>query len=150
MNIAVEALEAPTEDTLGAWLNTPRFAKCGKVFTPNDPMWRPDQSHQNAVNWKAAIPCVTPEWQRWLHAALAYRMADVSQGTVDVAASVMSRAAQSGLDPLNEDCLIDLRERFNNGEFSALSAFIEFWFDCESIEKRPSRALVDAYKSLPM
>lgn len=149
MNITVDALQAPTQDTLDAWLNVPRLAKCGKFFTPSEPMWRPDQSYRNAVNWETAIACVTQEWQRWLHAALAYRMADVAQGTADRSASVLARAAQAGLNPLREDHLIDLRERFNAGEFSALVAFMGFWRDCESVEQRPLQSLMDAYNSLP-
>lgn len=149
MNIAVDALQAPTQETLDAWLNIPRLAKCGKFFTPSEPRWRPDKTLGNSVNWQAAIACVTPEWQRWLHATLAYRMADVSQGTVEVIVSVMSRAAQAELNPVNEDHLIDLRERFNMGEFSGLVGFMEFWHTCESVEQRPSQSLIDAYKSLP-
>jgi hypothetical protein len=76
-------------------------------------------------------------------------MAEVAQGTVIVLASVLSRAAQAGLDPLNEDHLIDLRERFSLGELSTLVGFMAFWQECESLEKRPSRALIDAYKDLP-
>ena len=103
MNISAEALQAPTKDSLDAWLNTPRLAKCGEVFTPAEPMWKPDKSTDNSVNWEAAIACVSPDWQLWLHAALAYRMADLAAGTAAHAASVLSRAAQAGLDPLNED-----------------------------------------------
>ncbi|MDO8271601.1 MAG: site-specific integrase [Gammaproteobacteria bacterium] len=149
MNIAVDALQAPTHDTLEEWVNVPRLAKCGKFFTPSESMWRPDKSCKYSVNWKAAIACVQPKWQRWLHAALAYRMEDVAQGTIYQSCSVLSRAAQAGLDPLREDHLIDLRERFNNVEFSALNAFMRFWRDCESVEQRPSQSLIDAYNSLP-
>ncbi len=146
MNIVVEALQAPTKDTLDAWLNTPRLAKCGEVFTPTHPMWRPDKSNGRSVNWEAAIACVSPDWQPWLHAALAYRMADVSAGTVLVTTSALSRAAQAKLDPLNEDHLIALRERFNRSEFSVLAAFMAFWRDCESLEQRPPRTLIEAYQ----
>ncbi|MCI0919715.1 site-specific integrase [Pseudomonas stutzeri] len=149
MNIAVEALQAPTKITLDAWLNTPRLAKCGKVFTPAEPMWKPDQSANHSVNWKAAVACVSLDWQPWLHAALAYRMADMAAGTVASAASGLSRAAQAGLDPLNEDHLIDLRERFNRAEFSVIASFMAFWHDCESLEQRPSQPLIDAYQALP-
>jgi integrase len=149
MIIAVDALQAPNHDSLDAWLSVPRLAKCGKSFTPSESMWRPDKSHKDAVNWEAAISCVPPEWQRWLHAALAYRMADVAQGTAQLCSSVLSRAGQAGLNPLREDQLIDLRERFNNGEFSALVAFMRFWRGCESVELRPSQSLIDAYNSLP-
>lgn len=149
MNIAAAALKAPTEFTLDAWLKTPRLAKCGKFFTPSEPMWCPDRSTGNAINWQAAIACVSSDWQRWLHAALAYRMAEVAQGTVLGATSILSRAAQVGLDPLNEYHLIDLRERFTMGEFSALTGFMKFWQDCESLEQRPSQALIDAYERLP-
>jgi integrase len=76
-------------------------------------------------------------------------MAEVSQGTIGVVASILSRAAQSELDPLNEDHLIDLRERFNMGEFSALVGFMGFWQACESLEQRPSQALIEAYNTLP-
>lgn len=148
MNIAVDALQAPTDDTLDAWLNTSRLAKCGKFFTPSEPMWRPD-STSSSVNWQAAIECVSPEWQRWLHATLAYRMAEVAQGTVAGAASVLSRAAQEGLNPLKEEHLIELRERFSVGEFPALVGFMDFWQTCESVEQRPSQSLIDAYKALP-
>lgn len=147
--MAVEALQAPTKITLDAWLNTPRLAKCGKVFTPAEPMWKPDQSANHSVNWKAAVACVSLDWQPWLHAALAYRMADMAAGTVASAASGLSRAAQAGLDPLNEDHLIDLRERFNYAEFGVIAAFMAFWHDCESLEKRPSQPLIDAYQALP-
>lgn len=126
MNISVEALQAPTKSTLDAWLNTPRLAKCGAVFTPAELMWKPDKSANHSVNWKAAVACVSPDWQPWLHAALAYRMADMAAGTVASAASGLSRAAQAGLDPLNEDHLIDLRERCNRSEFSVIASFMAF------------------------
>tara|TARA_R110001583_G_scaffold141890_1_gene294148 strand:+ start:1489 stop:3084 length:1596 start_codon:yes stop_codon:yes gene_type:complete len=148
MNIAVEALKAPTEDTLDQWLSTPRLARCGAYFTPAEPMWKPSPTGYS-VNWQAAIVCVPPPSQRWLHAALAYRMAELAQNSVVTQASVMSRIAQAGLDPLNENHLIDLRERFSNSEFSYIRAFMEFWQACESLEQRPSRALIDAYKDLP-
>jgi integrase len=112
-------------------------------------MWKPDQSANHSVNWKAAVACVSLDWQPWLHAALAYRMADMAAGTVASAASGLSRAAQAGLDPLNEDHLIDLRERFNYAEFGVIAAFMAFWHDCESLEKRPSQPLIDAYQALP-
>lgn len=102
MNISVEALQAPTKDSLDAWLNTPRLAKCGEVFTPAEPMWSPDKSTNQPVNWEAAIACVSSDWQPWLQAALAYRMANAAARTVANTANVLSRAAQSGLDPLNE------------------------------------------------
>ena len=149
MNIAVEALQAPTKDSLDAWLNTPRLAKCGELFTPAEPMWKPDKSANHSVNWKAAVACVSLDWQPWLHAALAYRMADMAAGTVASAASGLSRAAQAGLDPLNEGDLIDLRERFNSAEFSVIASFMAFWHDCESLEQRPSQPLIDAYQALP-
>lgn len=149
MNISAEALEAPTEDTLDAWLNTPRLARCGSFFTPSEPMWWPDRTWNSGINWQAAIACVPPEWKRWLQAALAYRMVDMAQGTVEHAASVLSRSAQAQLDPLNEDHLIDLRERFNVTEFSTLAAFMEFWHTCESLEKRPAQYLMDAYRAMP-
>lgn len=149
MNIAVEALQAPTKDTLDAWLSTPRLAKCREVFTPAEPIWKPDRSASHSVNWKAALACVSPDWKPWLHAALAYRMADVAAGTVACITSALSRAAQAGLDPLNEGQLIALRERFNNREFSVITAFMAFWYDCESLEQRPSRSLIDAYQALP-
>ncbi|MDU0583508.1 tyrosine-type recombinase/integrase [Pseudomonas aeruginosa] len=149
MNIAVEALQAPTKDTLDAWLSTPRLAKCGEMFTPAEPIWKPDRSASHSVNWKAAVACVSPDWKPWLHAALAYRMADVAAGTVACITSALSRAAQTGLDPLNEGQLIALRERFNNREFSVITAFMAFWHDCESLEQRPSRSLIDAYQALP-
>lgn len=149
MKIAVEALHAPTKDSLDAWLKTPRLAKCGEVFTPAEPMWKPDKSTGAIVNWKAAIAGVSPDWRPWLHAALAYRMADVAAGTVSGTASVLSRAAQDGLDPLNEDHLIPLGERFSNSEFSAIAAFMVFWHNCESLEQRPSQPLIEAYQALP-
>ncbi|MCF5166399.1 tyrosine-type recombinase/integrase [Pseudomonas congelans] len=149
MKVTISALIAPTYDFLDAWLNTPRPAKCGVPFTPAEAMWWPDRSFRNAINWEAAILCVPYDWQRWLHAGLAYRMAEVSQGTVGLVASIMSRAAQAGLDPLNEDHLIDLRERFNMGEFSALVGFMRFWQACESLEQRPSRALIEAFNRIP-
>ena len=149
MKIAIEALQAPTKDSLDAWLNTPRLAKCGGGFTPTEPMWKPDKSASYSLNWKAAIACVSPEWQPWLHAALAYRMADTAAITVVNAAGVLSRAAQAGLDPLNEGDLIALRERFSDSEFSAIAAFIAFWHDCESLEQRASHPLINAYQKLP-
>ena len=149
MNISVEALQAPTKDSLDAWLNTPRLAKCGEVFTPTHPMWKPDKSANHSVNWEAAIACVSPDWQPWLHAALAYRMAYLASDTVANAVSGLSRAAKARLDPLKEDHVIDLRERFNSAEFSVIACFMEFWHDCESLEQRPSQDLIDAYKELP-
>lgn len=149
MSISVSALKAPTQDSIETWLNTPRPAKNGVLFTPSEPVWWPDRSVGNGLNYKAAILCVPPEWQRWLQAALAYRMSEVAQGTMGQVASVLSRAAGSGLDPLNEDHLFDLRERFNVGEFSSLIGFIEFWQGCESLEQRPSLALLKAYKAVP-
>jgi len=119
------------------------------MFTPTEPMWKPDKSANSAVNWKAAIACVSPDWQSWLHAALAYRMANLEAGTVANAASALSRAAQAGTDPLNEDHLIALRERLNSCEFSVIAAFMAFWHDCESLEQRPSQSLMDAYQALP-
>lgn len=148
MNTVANALQAPTDDTLDAWLNTPRLAKCGRLFTASEPMWRPDNTNKS-VNWQAAIACVSPGWQRWLHATLAYRMVDVSQVTVSNVASVLSRAAQGGLNPLREDHLMELRERFNRAEFSSLVGFMGFWQTCESVEQRPSQSLIDAYKALP-
>lgn len=149
MNIAVEALQAPTQATLEGWLNTSRIASCGSFFTPSEPIWWPDKASGMGVNWRPAIAGVGAQWQPWLQAALAYRMSDVSQGTVAHTASVFSRAAQKGLDPLNEGHLIDLRERFNVGEFATLVSFMEFWRDCESVEQRPPQYLIDAYKALP-
>ncbi len=149
MNIAVAALKAPTEDSLDSWLNTPRLAKCGEFFTPSEPRWWPDRSVRALVNWQTAIAGVPPDWQRWLHAALAYRMAEVAQGTIARATSILSRAAQVGLDPLNEHHLVDLRERFNIDEFSVLASFMRFWQECESLEQRPSKVLIDAYDRLP-
>jgi len=149
VNIAVEALQVPKKSTLDAWLKTPRLAKCGEVFTPAEPMWKPDKSAGDSVNWKAAIACVSPDWQPWLNAALAYRMADVAARTVANTASLLSLAAQAGLDPLNEGQLIALRERFSYREFSLIAAFMAFWHDCESLEQRPSQPLIDAYNELP-
>ncbi|WP_046487708.1 tyrosine-type recombinase/integrase [Pseudomonas veronii] len=149
MNITVSALEVPTPDSFQKWLRTPRLAKCGVLFTPSEPMWWPNRSARNAINWQAAIRCVPLDWQQWLHAALAYRMSEAAQGTTGLAASILSRAAQVGLNPLNEEHLVDLRERFNMGEFSTLIGFMAFWQACESLEKRPSKALIEAYTSLP-
>lgn len=144
----MDALQAPTQESLDAWLNIPRMAKSGDCFTPSEPMWRSEASDQS-VNWQAAIACVAPDWQRWLHAVLVYRMVDMAQATVALNASVLSRAAQAGLNPLNEDHLIKLRERFNTAEFSNLASFMEFWQACESVEKRPLKSLIDAYSKLP-
>lgn len=149
MNIVVSALEAPRHDSLDAWLNTPRHAKCGEFFTPSEPIWWPDRSASQAVNWQAALACVPSDLQSWLHAALAYRMAEVAQGTMHQATSILSRAAQVGLDPLNEYHLIELRERFTMEEFSTLTGFMKFWQECESLEQRPSQVLIDAYDTLP-
>lgn len=149
MRLSNLALEAPTYSSIDAWLRTPRLAKCGEYFTPSEPMWWPDRSVRSAINWQTAILCVSPELETWLHAALAIRMAEVAQGTMGMIASILSRAAQEGLDPLDEDHLIDFRERFNMGEFSALSSFMEFWQACESLKHRPSRFLIESYKSLP-
>jgi len=149
LNIAAEALQAPTQETLEAWLNVPRLARCGKFFTPSEPMWWPDKTCSGSINWQAAIDCVPPDYQCWLHAALAYRMIDVAQGTVNITASVLSRSAQRGLDPLNEEHLIGLRESFSATEFSSLVSFMEFWQTCESLQQRPQQSLIDAYKALP-
>ncbi|MBL4797305.1 MAG: site-specific integrase [Oleispira sp.] len=149
MNITVSALEAPTQDSLDAWLGTPRLAKCGEFFTPSEQMWWPDRSFHCAVNWQSAIACVPADWQRWLHAALSYRMAEVKQGTVAAIASILTRASKAELNPLNEDHLIDLRERFSSESFSSLCAFMAFWQGCESLEQRPLQILIDAYNKLP-
>lgn len=149
MNMTVSALEAPTQDSLEEWLNTPRLAKCGELFTPSEPMWWPDRSASNAINWLAAIACVPSDWQRWLHAALAYRMAEAAHVTNCQTTSILSRAAQAGLNPLNEHQLIDLRERFSMSEFSSLASFMKFWQQCESLEQRPTKALIDVYGALP-
>lgn len=149
MSIAVSALEAPTHDSLDEWLNTPRLAKCGEFFTPSEPKWWPDRSVSLSINWQAAIACVPSDWQCWLHAALAYRMLENGQGTISIVTSILSRAVQEGLDPLNEYHLIDLRERFSAHEFSSLFSFMKFWQQCESLEQRPSQALIDAYDKLP-
>jgi integrase len=149
VSTAVNALQAPTKYTLDEWLKTPRVARCGELFTPAEPMWKPDKSAQNSVNWEAALACVSPDWRPWLHAALAYRMGDQAAMSVNRVVSVLSRAVQAGRDPLNEAHLVDLRERFNSCEFSALAAFMRFWHDCESLEQRPSQTLIDAYKALP-
>lgn len=149
MSIEIEALKAPSQDTLDEWLNTPRPARCGELFTPSRPMWNPDRTTGNSVNWQAAIACVPCDWQSSLHTALAYRMAEVEQGTLNQVTSVLSRAAQAGLDPMNEDHLVDLRERFNVTEFSQLFGLMEFWCECESLEQRPSLVLINAYKNLP-
>ena len=149
MIVQLEALKAPTEDTLDEWLATPRPARCGEPFTPSKPMWNPDKLAQGAVNWQAAQVSVSSDWQRWLHAALAYRMSELTQGTLMALASVLSRAGQLGLNIMNENHLIDLRERFSNSEFGALVSFIVFWQGCESLEKRPSLALAVAYAELP-
>lgn len=148
MSITVEALKGPTSDTLDEWLSTPRPARCGKLFTPSKPRWRPDRISAS-VNWQTAIVCVPFHWQRWLHAALAYRMAEVEQRTISAAASVLSRSAQAGLNPLSECHLIDLRERFGVSELGLLCGFMAFWNTCESLEQRPSRSLIDAYNDLP-
>lgn len=140
MIIDIEGLKAPTEKTLDKWLNTPRKAKCGQLFTPTKAMWKPNSS-ADSVNWQPAILCVAPDWRRWLHAALAYYMVKVAQGTVYSVASVLSRAVQSGLKPLSQEHCIDLRERFNRSEFSVLVCFMEFWHECESVGKRPSLTL---------
>ena len=149
MNIAVEALLAPTIYTLDEWLNTPRLARCGGLFTPSAPMWRPDPSMNYGVNWQAALACFRPDMQKWAQAALAYYMAERSGGTVATVANTFSRAVQSGIDPLNEDHLIDLRERFNPSDFGSVASFLAFWSKCESLEQRPSKSLIEAYKTLP-
>ena len=149
MSITVEALVAPSKDTLEQWLNTPRLAKCGVLFTPSEPMWNPDKAYSLKVNWHSAIVCVPFYWQPWLHAALAYLMAELAQSSLRILVSVLSRAAQAGLDPLNKDHLIDLRERFNSNEFSSLLNFMVFWHTCESLELRPLLNLIDAYRDLP-
>lgn len=149
MNIAVSALEAPTKGLLEEWLNTPRLARCGELFTPAKPMWWPDRSASASVNWQAAIACVPSDWQRWLHAALAFRMGENAQGTILKTTAMLSRAAQVGLNPLNENHLIDLRERFSMSEFSSLVGFMKFWQQCEALEKRPSQVLINAYDVIP-
>jgi hypothetical protein len=112
-------------------------------------MWWPDRTASGSVNWQTAIACVPSDWQPWLHAALAYRMAEQAQSTISCVTSVLSRAAQAGFDPLNEDHLIDLRERFSDKEFANLASFMAFWQTCESLEQRPSQTLIDAYSNLP-
>ncbi|OWL84022.1 tyrosine-type recombinase/integrase [Halopseudomonas aestusnigri] len=148
MNIALTALEAPSADKLDNWLDQPRLARCGTLFTPSQPMWRPDMTCVS-VNWQAAIGCVPVEWQRWLHAALAYRMAEIGQATLSNIASILSRAAQAELNPLRESQIIDLRDRFSITEFSILVSFVVFWHDCESLQQRPDQALIDAYAAMP-
>lgn len=149
MNITVSALKAPTQDSLDDWLGTPRLAKCGEFFTPSEPVWQPDRAANHRINWQVAIVCVPSDWQPWLHTALAHRMAEAAQDTMASVTSVLSRSAQAKLDPLNEDHIINLRERFNVWEFSSLCGFMAFWQTCESLEKRPSLALIDAYSSIP-
>tara|TARA_R110000850_G_scaffold52732_3_gene127112 strand:+ start:1431 stop:3023 length:1593 start_codon:yes stop_codon:yes gene_type:complete len=148
MNIAIRALEAPSADSLDEWLDQPRLAKCGRLFTPSQPMWRPDRN-STSVNWQAAIACVPVEWQRWLHAALAYRMVELEQITMFGFASTLSRAAEAELNPLSESQIIDLRARFTVSEFSVLVSFMIFWHSCESLEQRPSQTLIDAYAAMP-
>ncbi|MBL4611649.1 tyrosine-type recombinase/integrase [Halopseudomonas sp.] len=148
MNISLAAFEAPSADELDDWLDQPRLAKCGKLFIPSLPMWRPDKTY-TSVNWQAAIACVPFEWQRWLHAALAYRMVELEQSTMFNFASMLSRAAEAGLSPLSENQIIDLRDRFTVGEFSVLVSFMVFWHSCESLERRPDQALIDAYAAMP-
>lgn len=149
MGIGIGALKAPTKNTFDEWLDTPRPARNGELFTPSEPMWNPDRAFANKVNWQTAIVCVPNDWQRSLHAALAYRMAEIRQSSMTTIISVLTRAAQHNIDPLNEDDLIDLRERFNSTEFSHVASLMVFWHECESLELRPSRALADAYKELP-
>lgn len=148
MNIALPALEAPAAYNLDDWLDQPRLAKCGRLFTPSQPMWRPDRTC-GSVNWQAAIACVPDEWKRWLHAALAYRMVEVEQGTMFSFASTLSRAAQAELNPLSESQIIDLRDRFTVNEFSGLASFMAFWNACESLEQRPDQTLIDIYAAMP-
>lgn len=149
MSVDVAALKAPSPDTLDEWLATPRPARCGGFFTPSEPFWWPDKSTTPGLYWQVALECVSPDWRCWLHVALAYRMSELRQSSVAFLVSVLSRAAQLELNPLNEDHLVDLRERFNKNEFSALVSFISFWQGCESIEWRPSQSLADAYKKMP-
>jgi len=149
VNISVAALQAPTLDTIDGWLNTPRLARCGELFVPSDPMWRPDRSTRNAVNWQSALLCVSPDKRQWLHGALAYRMSEAAQGSVVMLASMLSRASKAGFDPFNAEHLVDLRDRFTSTEFSSLAAFMYFWGTCESLAIRPSQELLDDYKSLP-
>lgn len=148
MQNKIEALEAPSIDSITEWLNQPRLARCGKLFVPSTPMWRPDNSNRS-VNWQTAILSVPIEWQNWLVAALAYRMEDVGQGTVCGIAYVLSRGAKLGLDPLRADHVIDFRNRFLTTEYAMLVSFMDFWHNCESLEKRPERKLLDAYESIP-
>ncbi|MFT6463601.1 site-specific integrase [Halopseudomonas sp.] len=148
MNIALPAIEAPSADKLDEWLDQPRLAKCGKIFTPSQPMWQPDRTN-SSVNWQAAIACVPPGWQRWLHAALAFRMAEIGQGSIYGLASTLSRAAQAKLSPLKESQIIDLRDRFAPSEFGGVATFMVFWHACESLEQRPAQALIDAYAAMP-
>lgn len=149
MNVTTSALKAPSQNSLSEWLDTPRPAKCGGYFTPSNPRWWPDKSAPHAIYWQPAIHCVTADFQPWLHAALAFRMSEVSQGTVMVVSSVLSRAAQAGLNPLDENHLIDLRERFSDSDFSSLASFIRYWEECESLEIRPPKTLTEAYTNLP-
>lgn len=145
----LEALQSPNAETLENWLNTPRLARCGEYFTPSDPIWNPDKSTDKKVNLQAAALSVPPDWRPWLHAALAYRMIEQAQSSVATFAYILSRAAKIGLNPLNENHLLDLREASRQSEFSALVSFMRFWNDCESLELRPSGTLIDAYENLP-
>lgn len=147
MNIQAIALQSPTEDTLQTWLNTPRVALCGEHFTPSEPKWRPDRTSYS-VNWESAIVCVEAHWQAWLHAALADRMAVVSQRTLGGVVSTLRRCAKEGLNPLRESDLLAIVDRFGPGEFAGLAAFIDAWADSEWA-MRPSASLVEAYKTIP-
>ncbi len=148
MSIAVEALKAPTTDTLDEWLDAPRPAKCGELFIASMPMWRPDNTAPS-VNWQAAVACVPSDWQHWLQAALAIRMTEVAQQTIVNVTSVLSRAAKEVFDPLKEDHLVNFRELCSCSEFAQLCSFMKFWQTCESLEIKPSLALIDAYYHIP-
>lgn len=147
MSLQAIALQSPTSETLQEWLDTPRVAKCGASFTPSQPIWRPDPTIFN-VSWEAAVRCVEADWQPWLHAALASYMSQVAQATMINLCSILSRCAQSGLNPLREPDLMALVDRFSPSEFPMMASFIGFWAEGDH-EQRPSKTLVDAYTKIP-
>jgi len=100
------------------------------------------------VNWKSAIVCVEAHWQTWLHAALADRMAVVSQRTVGNVVSTLRLCAKEGLNPLLESDLLAIVDRFSPTEFGGLVGFIDAWADSDWA-MRPSASLVEAYKTIP-
>ena len=147
MNISVKALTAPSEHTLEGWLNEPRKAMCGNKFTPSEPMWRPDAT-STSVNWQAVLGCVEDDWQPWLHAALALRMAEIAQNSMRPLTDALIKAVKKKLNILDTRSLVNLREELRPNDLWALTSFLRSWGTYD-LEKKPRKELVQAYENLP-